>query len=66
MIFQDFEAILQRLYHHPNNNNRLWKDFLTRLNLAVVKEVMIRVSNKLRTFLHSHEILRSVKPFSAH
>ena len=65
MVFPEFKTLLQR-YHHPNNNNRLWENFLTRSNLAVVKEVIIRVSNKLRAFLHSHEILQSVKPFSTH
>ena len=67
VIFSEFKALLQRLYHDPsNNNNHLWKDFLIQSILAVVEEIITRVSNKLRTFLHSHEILLSVKPFSAH
>ena len=67
MILLEFKAQIQRLYHHPNNyNNRLWKDFLTSSNLVVARELMSRVSNKSRTFLYLHEILQSVKPFSAH
>ena len=51
---------------NSNNSNRLWKDFLTCPNLVVVKEIMIRVPNKLRMFLHLHKTLQLMKPFSTH
>ena len=58
VIFPEFKVLLQRLYHHPDNNNdRLCKDILTYPNLAVVKDLMIWASTKLETFLYLHEIL---------